>query len=129
MFDEAYRKLYDQYHWDTFYDKKRNFPTAEEREYDDIEAVGALLTRPDQTMKGVHCSARFKPGTHTCMLSLTKRDLARKSVPFGKGYIVTTNDGSYQVKDYHLNYYPKYVVADLEPAAVDHRNLLRAARV
>ncbi len=116
------------YNYDTFYNKKRNFPDAEERQYDDIEPVQVLLTRPEQTVKGVLCSARFKPGTLTCILSLTKRDLARKSVPFGKGYIVTTNEGSYQVKDYHLNDFPKYIVMDLEPADVDHRNLFIAAR-
>lgn len=48
------------YNYDTFYNKKRNFPDAEERQYDDIEPVQVLLTRPEQTVKGVLCSARFR---------------------------------------------------------------------
>lgn len=120
-------EIFNRYHWDTFYNKKHNFPHAEEREYDDLESVTVLLTRPDQTMRGVLCSARFKPGTLTCMLSKTKRDLAKDHVPFRIGYIVTSRERSYQVKGFHLNYYPKYYVLDLEPTAVDHRWLLNNA--
>ena len=116
------------YNWDTFYNKKRNFPDAEERQYDDINPVQVLLTRPNQTVRGVLCNARFRPGTLTCMLDMTKRDLARKTIHFDIGYILTTSWGSYSVKDYHLNYYPKYVVVDLEPAFVDHTPLLFAAK-
>jgi len=119
--------IYKEFNWDTFYDKKRNFPHAEEREYDDLDSVPVLLTRPEQTIRGVLCSARFKPGTLTCMISKTKRDLAKNSVPFRIGYIVTTKERSYQVKDFHLNYYPKYYVLDLEPTEVDHRELLTIA--
>ena len=126
-FHKAISEPDNPYHLDTFYNKKRNFPNAEEREYDDIEPVTVLLTRPDQTIKGVLCSARFKPGTLTCMLSMTKRDLARKTIPFGVGYILTTSERSYRVKDFHLNYYPKYVVVDLEPTSINHGLLFMKA--
>ena len=126
-FHKAISEPDNPYHLDTFYNKKRNFPNAEEREYDDIEPVTVLLTRPDQTIKGVLCSARFKPGTLTCMLSMTKRDLARKTIPFGVGYILTTSERSYQVKDFHLNYYPKYVVVDLESTSINHGLLFMKA--
>ena len=61
------------------------------------------------------------------MLSMTKRDLARKTIPFGVGYILTTSERSYRVKDFHLNYYPKYVVVDLEPTSINHGLLFMKA--
>ena len=51
-FRKAISEPDNPYHLDTFYNKKRNFPNAEEREYDDIEPVTVLLTMADQTIKG-----------------------------------------------------------------------------
>lgn len=108
------------YNWDTFYNKKRNFPQAEEREYDDIPEVSAVLARPDQYHGGTPCTVRFKPDMRKCILSRTISNLKSNGFPFDVGYIITDQDHSYEVVDFHLNYYPKYIIADVLPSFVDH---------
>jgi len=104
--------------WDTFYNKKRNFPDAEEREYDDLPEVELVLTRANHipgTPGGMLTRARFKPGTLTCMLTRTKREFYHARFELEPGIIVTDSQRSYRVLSIHFNYYPKYPVLELEP--------------
>lgn len=103
---------------DTFYDKKRNFPDAEEREYDDLPEVDLVLTKVDHipgNIGGFLTKARFKPGTLTCMLSRTKREILHARFKLEPGFMVTDSSRSYRAVSIHYNYYPKYPVLELEP--------------
>ena len=106
------------YNWDTFYNKKRNFPNAEEREYDDLPEVDLVLTKADHIpgkIGGFLMKARFKPGTLTCMLSRTKIEILNARFKLEPGFIVTDFKRSYRAVSIHYNYYPKYPVLELEP--------------
>lgn len=78
---------------DTFYNKKRNFPDAEEREFDDLSPipatlyrVGALIDGRGNTIKGRHgirLTCRLLPpkegdvGEVRAILGKTRRELVR----------------------------------------------------
>ena len=111
------------YNWDTFYNKKRNFPEAEEREYDDLPEVDLVLTKENHipgNIGGLLTKARFKPGTLTCMLSRTKREIIHARFNLEPGFIVTDSQRSYRAIRVTYNYYPKYPILDLEPIPFFH---------
>lgn len=106
------------FNWDTFYDKKRNFPDAEEREYNDLPEVDLVLAKADHipgNTSGFLMKAHFKPGTLTCTLSRTKREILHARFKLEPGFIVTDSSRSYWAVSIHYNYYPKYPVLELEP--------------
>jgi len=108
---------------DTFYNKKRNFPDAEERKYDDIEYVDVALTRADHVpgkIGGFPSLARFNADSSECILSRTRSQLKRGYFPLEPGFIVTDANRSYKVVDIRYNYYPKYPILTIEPIVGFH---------
>lgn len=103
--------------WDTFYNKKRNFPDAEERKYDDIESIDVVLTKTDHVpgnIGGFPSLARFNADRTECILSRTRSELKRGKFPLEPGFIVTDANQSFKVVDIRYNYYPKYPILTLE---------------
>lgn len=101
---------------DTFYDKKRNFPDAEERRFDDIPSIPVILTRASHVPGkngGLLCRARFIGST--CILSRTSRDFKISRFPLEPGVILTDKENSYTVEALHFNSYPKYAILTLKP--------------
>lgn len=109
---------------DTFYNKKRNFPDAEEREFDDLSPipatlyrVGALIDGKGNTIKGrhgIHLTCRLLPpkegdvGEVRAILSKTKRELGRFVLEPGCQLVCCGR--TYKVLDYRFNSYPKYAI-------------------
>ncbi len=118
LYQEEHRKYCERNHWDTFYNKKRNFPYAEERKYDDIPPVDVVLTRADHIpgrIGGFPSRARFNADESECILSRTRSELKRGNFPLEPGFILTDSLRSYRVKDIRYNYYPKYPILTVEP--------------
>lgn len=119
---------------DTFYNKKRNFPHAEEREFDNLSSIPATLYRKGALKKrgilgtlktgkgkhGINLTCRLLPpkegdaGEIRIMLSKTKRDLGE--FPLEPGCQLVLYDGVYNVVDYRFNSFPKYAVLLLTSA-------------
>ncbi len=116
---------------DTFYNKKRNFPDAEEREFDDLSPIPATLYRVGvlknnflrgengaiSTIKGrhgIHLTCRLLPpkegdvGEVRAILSKTKRELGRFVLEPGCQLVCCGR--TYKVLDYRFNSYPKYAI-------------------
>ena len=114
--------------YDTFYNKKRNYPNAEERLYDDLPSREVLLTKPDQKTKGIYCKAKFLNDNSRCMLNVTKSHLQNHHVRMFVGYIITDECTSYEVTNLRLNEFPKYIIADLKPASFHRKAMFDTAR-
>ena len=119
---------------DTFYNKKRNFPHAEEREFDDLSSIPAILYRKGALKKrgilgtltagkgkhGIYLTCRMLPpkegdaGEVRAMLSKTKRDLGK--YPLEPGCQLVLYNVVYNVVDYRFNSFPKYAVLLLSHA-------------
>ena len=111
---------------DTFYNKKRNFPDAEEREFDDLSPIPATLYRVGalvngiggvSTIKGRHgirLTCRLLPpkegdvGEVRAILSKTRRELGRFRLEPGCQLICCGR--CYKVLDFRFNSYPKYAI-------------------
>lgn len=103
--------------WDTYYNKQRNFPDAEERLYDGSESIPLALSKAGQTKGGTLVYGRFLPGGHThCMLCKTKRELLRHGWNFEADELCITDDQqTYKITNAHFNSCPVYPVFDLIP--------------
>ena len=119
---------------DTFYNKKRNFPNAEEREFDDLSPIPATLYRKGALKKrgilgtlktgkgkhGIDLTCRLLPpkegdaGEVRAMLSKTKRDLGK--YPLEPDCQLLISNSVYNVVDFRFNSFPKYVVLLLSSA-------------
>ena len=111
---------------DTFYNKKRNFPDAEEREFDDLSSIPATIYRKGalksgmsgiSTVKGNHgirLTCRLLPpkegdvGEVRAILSKTRRELGRFRLESGCQLVYYGR--TYKVLDFRFNSYPKYAI-------------------
>ena len=110
----------EENHWDTFYNKDRNFPDAEERKFDGLPSIEMLLYRGNKRkLNGMLLSAKFLPGTNTCMLSKTKRELQKYNYCINENYMLADSRRSYQVKSIRYNEFPKYPILELIPLSDD----------
>lgn len=111
---------------DTFYNKKRNFPDSEEREFDDLSPIPATLYRVGALVNGIGAISTIK-GRHgirlTCrllppkegdvgevraILSKTRRELGRFRLEPGCQLICYGR--TFKVLDFRFNSYPKYAI-------------------
>lgn len=112
----------EENNWDKSYDKKRNYPDAEEREFDDVPQVGASLWYPFYRYNfpphSHDCGAKFLPpkpndkGSLRAMLGWTKQSYSgHEPVPGSK---LQANGKTYIVIDFRYNQFPKYPIVLLE---------------
>lgn len=101
-------------HWRTFYDKKRFYPDAEERQFDDIPEVDLVLVRLGyKRIGGRPVKARFIK--NTCILSTTRSELQKYLYTIETGMYAVSKDTCYKVEDFHFNQFPKYPILTLSP--------------
>ena len=103
-------------HWRIFYDKKRFYPDAEERQFDDLPEVDMVLIRPGyKRIGGRPVKARFI--SNTCILSTTRSELQKYLYTIETGMYAVTENCCYIVDDFHFNQFPKYPILTLSPVA------------
>lgn len=111
---------------DMFYNKKRNFPDAEEREFDDLSPIPATLYRVGSLQRdflgvstvkgrhGIHLTCRLLSpkegdvGEVRAILSKTRRELGRFKLEPSCQLICCGR--CYKVLDFRFNSYPKYAI-------------------
>lgn len=114
--DPKYLAYLNSYGYDPFYNKKRNYPDAEERLYDDFPEVDLVLVRKGYTrIGGRHVTGKFLPETSRCLITSTKRELAKFDYFFENGIYVVSKDACYVVEYFHYNQFPKYPILTLSP--------------
>lgn len=122
---KSYVEWIESNHWTTYYDKAFVAPHAEERQFDDLPDVDLVLVRPGyKRLGGRHVKAKFLPGTNTCLILFTKRELEMYDYYFEKGLYLVSKDSCYESKNFHYNELPKYPIVTLSP--IEDTDHLRA---
>ena len=118
---EAHIAWLESNHWDTFYNKKRDFPNAEERLYDDLPETKAVLVRENYAPRigGRPVKVKFLNNTK-CLVTSTKSELQRRLYRFEDGMYLVTAYCCYKVEEFHYNERPKYPILTLTPIEDTH---------